>query len=192
MPSGVSTLSVSERANGTKSPLASRAVEGTTKHPADQQQILEIFKLLVEMADRVSQRRQAANSFYLSVNTGIVGASAYLDTLRPEWANGCAISVAGLLVCVVWYWNIASYKTLNSAKWEVINDLEQSLPAQPFQSEWSRLAPGGGARKHTPFHKVERLVPVIFGVVHITQAVPVFDLLRSVLPSFLRTLGFDC
>jgi hypothetical protein len=141
-----------------------------------------MFKLLVEMADRVSQRRQAANSFYLSVNTGIVGATAYLGTLKPEWANGCAVSVAGFLVCVVWCRSIASYKSLNAAKWDVITDLERSLPAQPFHAEWSILAPGGGARKHTPFHKVERLVPAIFAAVHVTQAVVMFDLL----PPFSR------
>lgn len=137
--------------------------------PGETQQLLEIYKLLVEMADRVSQRRQAANSFYLSVNAGIVGATAYLATLKPGWLSGSVISVAGLLVCVVWSWNITSYKTLNSAKWRVINDLEESLPARPFHSEWARLAPRGDGKRHTPFHQVERLVPIIFGAVHIIQ-----------------------
>lgn len=141
------------------------------RSPADTQQLLEVFKLLVEMADRVSQRRQAANSFYLSVNAAIVGATAYLATLKPGWLSGSVISAAGLLVCVVWSWNITSYKTLNSAKWAVINDLERSLPAQPFHSEWSLLDPGRKGSRHTPFHRVEKLVPIIFAAVHLVQGV---------------------
>ena len=33
---------------------------------------LEQYKLYVEMADRISSRRQNANSFFLSINTAIV------------------------------------------------------------------------------------------------------------------------
>lgn len=137
--------------------------------PSDIQQRLEVFKLLVEMADRVSQRRQAANSFYLTVNTAIVGATAYLATLHPHWLSGGVMSVAGLMVCIVWGWNILSYKTLNAAKWQVITEFEKSLAAQPFGDEWSRLDPTGRGKRHTPFHRVEILVPWIFGAVHMVQ-----------------------
>ena len=35
-------------------------------------QVLDIYKLAVEMADRVSSRRATANAFFLTVNTGLV------------------------------------------------------------------------------------------------------------------------
>ncbi len=34
--------------------------------------VLEIYGRVVEMADRVSQRRQSANSFFLSLNSALV------------------------------------------------------------------------------------------------------------------------
>ncbi len=34
--------------------------------------LLDIYKLYVEMADRISQRRQSANSFFLTLNSVIV------------------------------------------------------------------------------------------------------------------------
>jgi len=123
------------------------------------------------MADRVSQRRQTANSFYLTVNTAIIGATAYLSTLHPSWLSGVVLSMAGLAVCVVWGWNILSYKTLNGAKWQVITDLEQSLVARPFHDEWAKLDPLNSGARHTPFHRVEILVPWIFGAVHVAQCV---------------------
>lgn len=145
---------------------------------------LEIFKLLVEMADRVSQRRQTANSFYLSVNTLLVGGSAYLGTTAPDLFSIAIISVAGASICALWIMNILSYKTLNEAKFAVINDLETRLCEQPFHTEWDRLtasgAPKGNAR-HRPFHKVEVIVPWVFGGVYVVQfarAIPWYQITR--------------
>ena len=39
-----------------------------------QDHVLEIYKLYVQSADNISARRQSANSFFLSVNTAIIGA----------------------------------------------------------------------------------------------------------------------
>src|SRR5262245_9792406 len=46
------------------------------KYPdgAFQNHLLEQYKLYVEMADRISQRRGTANTFFLTVNTAIIGA----------------------------------------------------------------------------------------------------------------------
>lgn len=114
---------------------------------------LEIYKLLVEMADRVSQRRQAANNFYLSVNTLLVGGSAYLKTLDPSLVTVLIITIAGLAICALWFQNIQSYKTLNGAKFDVITALEKHLVEQPFADEWDKLDPDNDGERHKPFHK---------------------------------------
>src|SRR4051812_21336358 len=64
--------------------------------------VVDIYKILIDMADKVSQRRQNANSFYLSVNTAITGASAYLSATTVGAANVLVISLAGILVCLSW------------------------------------------------------------------------------------------
>ena len=131
----------------------------------DRTTLLEIYKLLVEMADRVSQRRQAANSYYLSVNTAILGASAFLSAFRPSWTGAVTIAVAGIAVSLFWIRNIQTYKDLNSAKFQVITQIEHSLPVKPFGDEWALLDPDGDGKKHRPFHAVEIGVPWIFIVV---------------------------
>lgn len=130
---------------------------------------LELYKLLVEMADRVSQRRQAANSFYLSVNTLLVSGSAYLGTLHPNPYNIIIISIAGIAICALWARNIMSYKTLNEAKFGVITDIELKLAEQPFRDEWDRLDPNFDGKRHRPFHKVEGVVPWVFLTVYVVQ-----------------------
>ena len=129
---------------------------------------LELYKLLVEMADRVSERRQAANSFYLTINTLLVGGSAYLSaiSIKTTWL----VAVAGVLVCVYWSRSILSYKTLNKAKFGVIHDIEKQLIAQPFTDEWSLLDPDGDGKKHNDFYSTEKLVPRIFIGLYLVQA----------------------
>ncbi|MCO5156866.1 MAG: hypothetical protein M9945_08945 [Aquamicrobium sp.] len=130
---------------------------------------LEIYKMLVEMADRVSQRRQEANGFYLSINTLLVGGSAYLGTIASTGRSVTLISVAGFAICFLWVWNIGSYKTLNAAKFAIITDVETRMVEQPFAAEWEKLDPDKDGKRHRPFHKVEVLVPWVFTSVYAIQ-----------------------
>ena len=121
--------------------------------------LLEIYKLLVEMADRVSQRRQSANSFFLSVNTAIIGGAAYLSKSVFGQLETVAVSVAGIAICALWIRSVISYKTLNAAKFQVITKFEGYLPVSPFKDEWEILDVDGDGKKHKPFHQTEVLVP---------------------------------
>lgn len=130
-------------------------------------EMLEIYKLIVEMADRVSQRRQSANSFYLTVNTILVGGTSFLTRSSFPNLSGIALSIAGLAISLLWVRNIKSYKTLNSAKFKVITDLEKNLEYDAYSKEWEFLDPDGDGERHNPFHKIEGLVPFIFVAVYI-------------------------
>lgn len=134
--------------------------------------VIEIYKLLVEMADRVSQRRQSANSFYLTVNTAIIGASAYVIRETQD-TNIWIISLAGVAICILWIRSVLSYKSLNSVKFEVITELEKQLPVAAYSNEW-RILNSKDGKRHTPFHKIEILVPLVFILLHLTQFLTVF------------------
>lgn len=131
--------------------------------------LVEIYKLLVEMADRVSERRQSANTFYLSVNTAIIGGAAYLSQSAFGELGTLAVSAAGIAICFLWVRSVVSYKSLNAAKFEVITALEDRLPVSPFKDEWAILDVDGDGKRHKPFHRTEVLVPVVFMAVHTVQ-----------------------
>lgn len=145
-------------------------------HPNDGSR-LEIWKLLVEMADRVSQRRQSANSFYLSVNTLLIGGSAYLAE-KQSLVSNVLLAVAGGGISALWLMNIDSYRTLNAAKFVVIHEVEQGLPLQPFAREWQELDPKKVGERHRPFHTVERLVPFVFIGLYLAQVARVLPWAR--------------
>lgn len=150
--------------------LQKAAIAQSDLQKGDRAERLELYKLMVEMADRVSQRRQAANTYYLSINTLLIGGSAYLGTTTFSIRNTLLISVAGLLVCLYWRRSITSYKTLNEAKFNVINDIETSLVIQPYTREWSLLDPDMDGKRHKPFHQTEKLVPKVFTAMYVFQA----------------------
>ncbi|WP_442961003.1 RipA family octameric membrane protein [Pseudarthrobacter sp. J75] len=109
-----------------------------------EQPTLELYKLAVEMADRVSARRGTANQFYLSLETLILGApimAQYLGSnsvAHPELLT--ALSVAGVLVAIVWWLQLRSYRELNSAKFKVINEIEDHhFEVKVFRQEWLEL-----------------------------------------------------
>jgi hypothetical protein len=135
---------------------------------------IEQYKLYVEMADRISERRQSANSFFLSVNTAIVALIGYVQlgqTLSSKQSFYFLVSIAGMLLCYTWYRLIRSYKDLNSGKFKVIHALEQRLPVAPYDAEWESLERGKNSKLYLPFTRVEMIVPWVFFLLHLSVLV---------------------
>ena len=97
---------------------------------------LDLYKLAVEMADRMSARRSVANTFFLTVNTGL---AALLGGQTLRWY----VAVAGIVFAVTWWWLLQNYRRLSSAKFMVINSIERTLPVELFSEEWRHLQSTG-------------------------------------------------
>lgn len=129
-----------------------------------QDHVLEIYKLYVQSADNISARRQSANSFFLSINTAIVGAVGYLSDENGSF--GWAVSLAGILICVVWYRSVRAYKDLNSGKFKVIHEIETKLPISVYDAEWETVGRGKDPKLYLPFTRIEIWIPRIFMALH--------------------------
>jgi hypothetical protein len=131
--------------------------------------VLEQYKLCVEMADRVSARRGLTNSFFLTLNTGIVAAIA---TFHNVPAGGKAwwlvIPLVALLgQCFAWFYLVRSYRLLNGAKYRVVGALEERLPASPFwRAEWWELGEGRDRTRYWPLSHIEQWIPVLFALTY--------------------------
>jgi hypothetical protein len=140
---------------------------------------LELYKLAVEMADRISARRGVANSFFLSVNTGL---AAVLGAADLRWY----VPVAGIAFCATWWALLKSYRELNAAKFEIILKMEELLPARLFGDEWDRLKPGDKNLRESKesskrwatrlagyreLGEIERIVPLVFAAIYVAELV---------------------
>jgi nitrate/nitrite transporter NarK len=91
---------------------------------------LDIYKLAVEMADRVSARRALASTFFLTALSSLIVVMGL--TTKDDWA----FALPGLILAVTWWLLIRSYRLLNRAKFKVIHKMEERLPLRPFTDEW--------------------------------------------------------
>jgi len=132
--------------------------------------ILEQYKIYVEMADRISNRRGLTNTFFLTLNSAVFTLFGVFWKDRPTnistWSLILLLAVA-LGETGAWWFIVRSYRQLNSAKYKVVGLLEERLPASPYWSaEWTALAKGKDPWVYLPLTHVEQWVPVLFGCIY--------------------------
>src|SRR5215218_6321014 len=145
-----------------------------TANKKSNEQYLELYKLAVEMADRVSARRATANAFFLTVNTALL-AFVSSGSLNMLWL----VALAGIALSGTWWILLKSYRDLNTAKFGVILEMEKNLEARVFGDEWSRLkekrpkeeSPQEARPKrwwegYAELGKVERTIPFVFAALY--------------------------
>ena len=139
------------------------------------QVLVDQYKLFVDTSERLVARRQVVNTFFLSVNAlalSAVGIIAKEATESPLAATGIvAISIAAVALCVAWKRLVRSYAQLNRGKFEVIECLEDRLPAAVFRAEWAALKEGNDPSVYRPFTHTEAAVSSIFVAIHTLAAV---------------------
>lgn len=129
---------------------------------------LALYRDFVASADTNSARRNMANSFFLSVNTGFLGIKGYFEVAKNElgaFEFTLVQAIVGILFCVVWWLMIRSYRTLNSSKFEVIQMMERRLPLASYTAEW--VAQKTARDRHRSLSWVESFVPMLFGALHL-------------------------
>lgn len=133
--------------------------------------IIEIYKLYVEMADKISERRQSANSFFLTLNSAIVALIGYVNYSRGTMPITSSffwlVAIAGMVLSLLWYRLICSYKDINTGKFKVVHAMEQRLPLRPFEAEWTAVGKGETYKLYLPFTRIEIYVPWVFFALHL-------------------------
>src|SRR2546425_4139700 len=120
--------------------------------------LLEQYKLYVGMADKISERRQSGNSFFLAINTALVGVLGIVwprtgGLISVLWY--AVVSAAGMILCYSWYRLLESYRQLNTGKFKVVHAIEQHLPLRPYDAEWTILGRSEKPELYLPFTHVE-------------------------------------
>ena len=126
--------------------------------------LIEQYKIYLEMLDRISDRRQKANEFFLALNTALL---SFLGFVQSKGAGNLTFlfavaPIAGSLLSYFWYLMIRSYRDLNSGKFRVIHAVEQRLPLSLFDTEWDVVGRGKDKYLYQPFSHIEIKIPWVF------------------------------
>lgn len=133
--------------------------------------VLEIYRLYVEMADKISERRQSANSFFLTLNSAIVALIGYVNLSQDSPSAVSSffwlVALSGMVLSFLWFRLVRSYKDINSGKFRVIHSIESQLPLRPYDAEWTALGRGENSKLYLPFTHIEIYVPWVFFALHL-------------------------
>ena len=130
------------------------------------------YRLAVEMADRVSARRGTANAFFLTVE------SLFITTLFTVMSSRIVtnefliigLALVGGLMSSTWYLQLRSYRDLNTAKFKVINALEESMGISVFNKEWEFLKQDevkSWRGRYAELGVSERYMPMLFSILYL-------------------------
>ena len=129
---------------------------------------LEQYRLAVEMADRISGRRQSANAFFISIISALTVTNG--SGIVSEWYWTITVSGAAMLVCFMWWRLLASYRAINSAKFKVIHEIERELPFAMFAEE-ERHYKSSRRTGYKPLSRIEQAIPALFAAVSLVSAI---------------------
>jgi ABC-type dipeptide/oligopeptide/nickel transport system permease subunit len=157
---------------------------------------LKQYRFYADTAEKVIDRRNSVNRFYITIHTGLLtlitlvagygllpGATTLSNNNTPptsitafvsgaQGAIGVFLCLLGAVLSLMWMLNISQYRKLNTAKYDVIIDMEKQLPFQAFAEEW-RILMGGARTSGAPVKRfrqvtrVELLLPVVALFVYI-------------------------
>lgn len=111
-----------------------------------QDRFIEIYKLQVQQANNISNRRTTTNRFYLLVMSALtVIFSALLqnldklpkdlvDIVSVEWII-VSLGILGITLSWIWCLSINAYLRVNSRKYKALDQLEDVLEYKFFKSE---------------------------------------------------------
>jgi hypothetical protein len=132
--------------------------------------LFEQYKMYVESAEKISERRVSANNYLLTVNAFLVTLLGLLTASPYKGVWTILVSLAGILVSFTWYRITISYRDLNTVKFKVIHEIEQEMPAALYDYEWHKAQEGQGKVYH-PLTHLERWVPVFFMLLYVVLMV---------------------
>lgn len=130
--------------------------------------LLNQWQTCVDMANSVSQRRDNMNNIFITLNLAIIAAVSITWDIKSLF-----ILIVGIIICILWILIIRNYKLLNTAKFNVINSIEEKLPSTPFKDEWQFLK---NSKKYMDSTTLERILPITFIILYIVAIIAIIVL----------------
>lgn len=131
--------------------------------------LFEQYKLYIESAEKTSDRRQQANNYFITINTALIsliGLSFQIEFFESLARIKSVLALVGIMICFI-FWNLLrSYRQLNTGKFAVIHEIEETLPLTLYKYEWEVLGKGEDKKKYYPFSHIELLIPWAFGIIY--------------------------
>lgn len=132
----------------------------------NKEMIVEQYKLYVEMADKISQQRTLTNSFYITINTALLAFVGLKGDAMDVFLY--VVAGAGIVLSILWFFNVRSYRQLNSGKFQIIHQMEEVMPFKAYKTEWDTLGKGKKWSIYWPVSHIEKWIPIVFLILYLS------------------------
>lgn len=132
------------------------------------------YKLLYQRAEKLSERRQATSQIYLTINTAIFGAIAFVvkDSGIEGWNLFHVISplfLVGILICIIWLNIVLNLEKILNWQYKQLRELETEIrgSSRIFSKENTAFFQVSSHKKRFSFTLLEAWLPIILGLVYL-------------------------
>jgi hypothetical protein len=136
--------------------------------------LLDQYKMYVEMHDRISARRNQANSFFISLLSGILAIFSIASNQGKTAMHpivGVVVGILGVILCLLWNFNIRAYRRLVERKIQVILEMEIHLPFYCYTREGSLRRQDLADKTYFRPTSIEQLTSIIFSSVYLVLTI---------------------
>lgn len=141
----------------------------------EMRQTMDLYKVMVTSSESLVSRRQAVNTFFLTINGALLTASGFIvqssEGSRLVGAGIAALALAGAILCAAWRSLITSFGQLNRGKFQVINTIERYLKVAVYAAEWEALDQGRDPKIYRSFTSREIWVPTALLILHLAAVI---------------------
>ena len=161
---------------------------------SNNEDFLELYKIMVKSSENLVHRRQKVNTFFITIIGSLLSiASFLLKTIAIDSELFRVIlysfSLVGMFLCVSWYNLIDNYGKLNKAKFDVILKLEKKFGARIYLAEWVALGKGMNPKKYKSFTSTEKNIPICFLTLIVLSILGIMCISYDLIPQLLEKLG---
>lgn len=142
----------------------------------EKDRLLEIYKLHVNVANDISNRRVSVNRHFTFVISGLIVAFVALLSVEEGSAgkqlmnkfqyfvDGCIIAVGGvgMVISIIWWLSVNTYLNANSVRYAVMKELEARLEFQFMGRAWELMGPSYKTKSYKDVAIVELILPIAF------------------------------
>lgn len=126
-------------------------------------EFFELYKLMVASSEALVNRRQAVNTFFLTMNGALLTAIGLFlhagGRSHLKAAGVFLVALSGVISSYAWGSLLKSFGQLNTGKFAIINAMERWLAASIYDAEWEALGRGEMPKIYKSFTSREGILP---------------------------------
>lgn len=118
----------------------------------------ENYRMFVESAEKISDKRNNQNNYYMSIVGFIL---TFISTIKIETLNLYIFCAIGIIISILWLTTIDNYAKRNKVKYQIINEYEKENKLKWFSEEDKRTS------VLTNLTTIEKIIPIVFIIIFI-------------------------